>query len=315
MKRLISLIIVFIILFTSVESVCAVTIGEERYNLFYGVGNIDMGSYIKYLSDLKKERGTEYSEEELREIYERIMYFVINRQALSTNNKELKSLINSILFVNIRNDDLCNCVEVVIGNADYKVAELFSEYICDSDAVVIWCYPFPNAPAGNPGGYAGVDVTLKASPTRIKLNAGDTKDIALANKNKVQLWKSSDSKIVSVKNGKVAALRKGTAEITAVYSSAVEVSVKYEVKNDPALKLGAKSVSSVTVKRKKTKTLKLSGKAASVNNKYKNTKTAKIISKPSSASIKIKGLKKGKTTLSVTVNGSKVFKIKVKVKK
>ncbi len=313
MKRIISLILIFVVIITSIYSVSAVTVGDEKYNLFLG-SYMTPDTYFEYLADLKKERGTEYSEEELTDIYNRIMYFVINRRAIDTNDEVFKTLLDSILFVNIRNDNVLNCVEVVVGDLNDKQTEKFKEYICDSDAVVLWCYPSANAPSSDPRGYAGIAVNLKASPAWIKTDAGEGKEVPVANRDKVQLWKSSDPKIINVKNGKVTALRKGKAIVTAVYSSAVEVSVRYEVKTDPELTFNGKSVSSITVKRKKTKTLKLSGKAAMVKNKYKNTKKAKIISKANSTAIKIKGLKKGNTTLSITVNNSKVLKIKVKVK-
>lgn len=85
-------------------------------------------------------------------------------------------------------------------------------------------------------------------------------------------------------------------------------SVKVTVKNSPTL-----SKTSVSVKKGKTVSVKISGKASAVNNIYKNTKYAKVISQKSAKTIKVKGLKKGKTTLKITVNGV-VLKLKVNVK-
>ena len=66
------------------------------------------------------------------------------------------------------------------------------------------------------------------------------------------------------------------------------------------------------MKKGKTKSVTITGKASTVNNVYTNTKIAKIISKSSASTIKVKGLKKGSTTLKLRVNGF-VLKLKVKV--
>ncbi|MBR2280214.1 MAG: hypothetical protein IJ903_04730, partial [Ruminococcus sp.] len=73
------------------------------------------------------------------------------------------------------------------------------------------------------------------------------------------------------------------------------------------------SKKTVTVKKNKTVSVKITGKAKAVKNVYTNTKIAKITSKNTAATLKIKGLKKGSTTLKVKVNGV-VLKLKVKVK-
>ena len=66
------------------------------------------------------------------------------------------------------------------------------------------------------------------------------------------------------------------------------------------------------MKKGKTKSVTITGKASTVNNVYTNTKIAIIISKSSASTIKVKGLKKGSTTLKLRVNGF-VLKLKVKV--
>ena len=119
---------------------------------------------------------------------------------------------------------------------------------------------------------------------------------------------SSNTKVVKIKSGKVIALTKGTATLTYKPKNSKNAYVKVTVKNNPTL-----SKTSVTVKKGKTVSVKISGKAAEINNVYKNTKYAKVISAKSAKTIKIRGLKKGKTTLKITVNG-KLFKLKVKVK-
>lgn len=312
MKKIVSLLIVFAFLIPSLSSVSAVTAGDERYNMFsqiYGDNSI-IGNYDKYLENLKETREKEYSVEELTEIYNQISFYLINRQAVSTNDESLKKLIYSIMFVNIRADNIYNCVEVVIKDLSDEKVELFKNYICDSGAVVIWGVSLPYSPD-----YADVnEVEAKAAKTSIKLNSGNIKSVPIANKSAVKRWTSSSPKTVSVNKGKVSALKKGSSTVTAVYNSAVEVRIRYEVVNNPVLTLNGKKTASISLKKKKSKTLILSGKVSSVNNKYKNSKKAKITSKKNSSKIKIKGLKKGKTTLKITVNNSYTIKLKVKVK-
>lgn len=140
--------------------------------------------------------------------------------------------------------------------------------------------------------------------TDIALKAGETKTLPASI---ISSFKSSNSKVASVKNGTITALKKGTAEIKETFGRLTFI---YKVKVTSSPKLNKTSIS---VKKGKTKTIKIIGKAKAVNNKYKNSKFAKIVSKKSAEKIKIKGLKKGKTTLKITVNGLKL-KLKVKVK-
>ena len=120
---------------------------------------------------------------------------------------------------------------------------------------------------------------------------------------------SSDKKVVKInKDGTLTALTKGKATITHKAAGGKAVSATITVKDDPKL-----SEASVKVKVGKTVRVRISGKAASVNNVYKNTRYAKITSKKSADTLTVKGLKKGKTTLTVTVNGKKL-KLKVNVK-
>lgn len=120
-------------------------------------------------------------------------------------------------------------------------------------------------------------------------------------------YKSSDSKVVKIKDGKAIALKKGTATLSCKPKNGKAYSVKVTVKNSPKL-----SKTSVSVKKGKTVKVKITGKASSVNNKYTKTKYAKITSKATSKTLTVKGLKKGKTTLKVTVNGV-TLKLKVNV--
>ena len=148
----------------------------------------------------------------------------------------------------------------------------------------------------------------KLKKSSVSLKAGQISTITVQNKgnNKVT-YKSSNSKVAAVKNGKVTALKKGKANITVTVG---KTKLTYKVSVTTSPKLSKKSVS---VKKGKTVTVKIKGKASGVNNKYTNTKYAKIKSKRSATKLKIKGLKKGKTTLKIKVNGV-ALKLKVKVK-
>lgn len=148
----------------------------------------------------------------------------------------------------------------------------------------------------------------KLKKSSVSLKAGQTSTITVQNKgnNKVT-YKSLNSKVATVKNGKVTALKKGKSNITVTVG---KTKLTYKVSVTTSPKLSKKSVS---VKKGKTVTVKITGKASGVNNKYTNTKYAKIKSKRSATKLKIKGLKKGKTTLKIKVNGV-VLKLKVTVK-
>ncbi len=147
----------------------------------------------------------------------------------------------------------------------------------------------------------------KLSKTAVSLKAGKTCSLKVSG-GAVKSWSVSNKKVASVKNGKITALKKGSATVTATLTNGKKLSCKVSVKTSPKL-----SKKSITVKRNKTATVKITGKAKTVRNTYKNTKKAKIISKSSASKIKVKGLKKGKTTLKIKVNGVSL-KLKVRVK-
>ena len=115
---------------------------------------------------------------------------------------------------------------------------------------------------------------------------------------KAKSWKSSNKKVCTVKNGRVTALRKGTATITATLTSGQKVKCRIKVTTSPKL-----SKKTITVRKGGTKTIKITGKAKTVKNKYRNTAKAKIMSKKTASKIKVKGLKKGTTILTIRVNG------------
>lgn len=146
------------------------------------------------------------------------------------------------------------------------------------------------------------------SKKSITLKAGSTKTLTVKN-GKVKSWKTSNSRIVKVNNGKVTALSKGSATVTAVLTDNTKLKCKAVVTTSPKL-----SKSTVQIKKGKTATVKIIGKATAVSNVYTNTKTAKITSKRSASALKVKALKKGTTTLKIKVNGAVTLKLKVKVK-
>jgi uncharacterized protein YjdB len=147
----------------------------------------------------------------------------------------------------------------------------------------------------------------KLNKTKASLKAGGALTLKLSN-GKAKSWKSSNSKVAKVKNGKITALKKGTATITVTTKLEQKVKCRVTVTNSPKL-----SKSSVSVKKGGAVTVKITGKAKAVNNKYTKTKYAKVISKKTASIIKVKGLKKGKTTLKIKVNGV-ILKLKVKIK-
>ncbi|MCR5653791.1 MAG: leucine-rich repeat protein [Ruminococcus sp.] len=139
------------------------------------------------------------------------------------------------------------------------------------------------------------------------LNAGAAKSI-VPPVGVVSSWTSNKKSVAAVKNGTITALKKGSATITATLNDGSKLTRKVTVKSNPKL-----SKSSVTVKKGKTVSVKITGKVKSINNVYTNTKIAKITSAKSATTLKVKGLQKGSTTLKVKVNGYSL-KLKVNVK-
>ena len=155
-------------------------------------------------------------------------------------------------------------------------------------------------------------VTVVNSPplvfTTASLKAGINKTVNVVG-GTAKSWSTSNKNVAVVNNGKITALNKGTTIITATLTTGQRLCCKVFVTTSPKL-----SKTTVNVKKGKTTTVKLSGKASSINNKYINTKIAKIISKTNAKTLIIKGLKKGTTTLKIKVNRVKTLKLKVNVK-
>ncbi len=147
--------------------------------------------------------------------------------------------------------------------------------------------------------------TPKISAKTASLNAGDTKALSVTGAS-VKKWTTSDKTTATVTNGKITALKKGTATITAKLSTGGTLSCKVTVKTNPRL-----SKSSVTVKKGNSVNVSVKGKAPTVKNVYTNTDIAKITSKKTATTLDVMGLKKGSTTLKVKVFFEVIFAISV----
>ena len=150
----------------------------------------------------------------------------------------------------------------------------------------------------------------KLNTTSKKIAAGKTFKLSVKNTTAKVKYASTKTAIAKVaSNGTVTALKKGTAYIKATVDGKV-LKCKVVVSSSPKL-----NKTSVKVKKGKTVTVTLTGKASAIKNAYTNTKVAKITSAKTATKIKVKGLKVGSTTLRVKVNGVVTLKLKVKVTK
>ena len=158
--------------------------------------------------------------------------------------------------------------------------------------------------------------TAKLSKSSLKLKSGAAVTVKVRD-GEARSWKSSNPKVAAVKNGKVTALRKGSAKIIVSLTNGLRLTCKVSVTTSPTIKIGKKKWSksaAYSVKKGKTLTVSITGKAKTVNNIYRTTdkKLAKITSKPSASKAVIKAYKKGKATVTLTVNGVS-FRIKLKI--
>ena len=128
------------------------------------------------------------------------------------------------------------------------------------------------------------------------------------NGGEVKSVKPSDRKVVRMNGNELTALTKGVATVKFLLSDGTMLTARVAVKTNP--KLGAKTV---TVKKGRTATVKIIGKAKGVGITLKNTKYAKMVYNKKLSAVTVKGLKKGNTTLTITVNG-KELQLKTKVK-
>lgn len=177
--------------------------------------------------------------------------------------------------------------------------------------------PTTEDPSTDPSATEPSSTTASLNKTSAKLKAGKTASLKVTG-GTVKSWSSSKKKVATVKNGKVTALKKGTSNITATLTNGKKLVCKVTVSSSPTLKIGKKKFKAKTtysVKKGKSLTVSVTGKASTVKNTYKSSKKkiAKVTSKATAKKVKIKGLKKGKAKITIKVNGVS-FKIKVKVK-
>lgn len=320
MKKLISIVLTVIFAAASVCSASALTIGEEGQNQ----GNKIFKYREKLQSQLLKSSDESFTYKRMKSIWNRISYFMFNAESIDFGDAYANDMIKSIAGIscNMDFDDIEDenavpehfLIEVDMYKLNDRKIELFKKYISDSDAVVLWnTKAYPIVAHDSISSKTSADMVSVEGVNRIKIACGKEKSIPAPNKRLIKRWSSSNPSVISVKNGKITALKKGNATITASYGSALKIKFRYKVKNNPKLCVKKKQVTSIKLKKGGSRTLTLIGRAKSLKNTYKSTKYAKIISSKSSDKIKIKGLRKGKTTLKIRVNGTKTIKLKVRV--
>ena len=135
-------------------------------------------------------------------------------------------------------------------------------------------------------------------------------------------WKSSDSRVVSVKNGKITGLKTGrTATVTVKLKSGKKASFKVKVQKTDIVTKSLKVINKTTKKAagknvvlKKGQTLELSAVVTPVTTSQKVVYTSSV---PKIATVSSKGMikakQKGKTVIAVK-SGKKIYKIQVTVR-
>ncbi|MBQ5398628.1 MAG: Ig-like domain-containing protein [Ruminococcus sp.] len=151
----------------------------------------------------------------------------------------------------------------------------------------------------------------------LSLNCGESSVLRVNFGHAVQ-WKSSSPKTAVVKNGRVTALGKGKATVSAVLEDGSCLECEVNVPTSPTLKIRKKPFKPkklYTINKGEKLSVVITGKAYGLNNKYYSTskKVARVISKTNAKRIIIKGCKRGRATVKIKVNET-VFRIKVKVR-
>ena len=129
------------------------------------------------------------------------------------------------------------------------------------------------------------------------------------------LWKTSDKKVAKVSNGKVVAVGKGKAVITVTsgeFSKNIPVTVK-----EPVVLVtdGSKKVTTVSVKKGKSKTYRLYCNPSAIKVSVENQKAIKKYVKVTikNGNMTVKGLKKGKVKIKLKGSaGNTVIQVVVK---
>ena len=167
--------------------------------------------------------------------------------------------------------------------------------------------------SASPNGYTVIP-EYYINKHNVVLKAGETEKIKLTCiDGTAKWWKSTDEKVATVKNGKITALRKGTAKIIVKDTNGRKYTCKLWVTSNPKLTKNDEVVKNIKVEKGGSTKVKITGKAKKIDNVYANTNCAKITSSNSDDTLKICGVEKGTTTLKVRVNGVKTLKLKVKV--
>ncbi|MCH5202500.1 MAG: leucine-rich repeat protein [Oscillospiraceae bacterium] len=246
------------------------------------------------------------------------------------NCKNLKELIIPNNEVTIRKRAFYNCPEltnVLIPNKVKKIeksafgyeGDIFNDYdeYCSENVInnfKIQGYSDTTAEKyANENGFTFVSLgeipstestTPKLKKNSVNLKAGKTSTITVLNKgdNKAT-YKSSNKKIATVKDGKVTALKKGTANITVTVGK-TKLTYKVTVTSSPKLNKTAKKL-----KVNGKFTLTVTGKAGTTT--FKSNKP-KIVSVSKKGVVKAK--KKGTAQIIVTTNGGVKLKCKISVK-
>ena len=146
-----------------------------------------------------------------------------------------------------------------------------------------------------------VDAAAKINKSKVTVYVGQSTTLKVSGTKKKATWKTSNSKVATVKNGKVTAKKSGTAVITAKVGSK-KYTCKVTVKNQELNK------KSITLTTKASTTLKLNGAYKKVTWKSSNTKIASV-----DKNGKVKALKAGTAKVTAKHNG-KTYTCKVTVK-
>lgn len=171
-----------------------------------------------------------------------------------------------------------------------------------------------------PEGNTGSQASLSLSKSKVVLYTGKaassvTIEAKVVGGSSQVSWKSSDAKVATVKNGKITAIGKGAATVTAS-ANGIKKTVEVTVKNPVVtVKSSGKSIGKIKVKRKKSIKLSVTTKPAKsgVSLKALSKKNKKIASaKLKNGKLTITGKKKGKVVLSL-MSGKAVKKITVNV--
>lgn len=127
-------------------------------------------------------------------------------------------------------------------------------------------------------------------------------------------WTTSDKSVATVKNGKITAVKKGKAVITASVAGHKK-KVKVTVKNPQIIVAdGSESINTINVKRGKTDFYRVSVNPSKSGIKLVTTKNSKKYAKISlkKNTLSLKGIKKGTFTFKLqSGKGSKTVKVKV----